>query len=71
MVLGLIRRFRNERFTMFGAENQVNQDLGQRLRHGSLALTGHENIEVAKFPGRCPGLMNPSPLGWMERVASS
>ena len=28
--------------TLFGAENQVDDEVGQRLRHGSGALTGLE-----------------------------
>ena len=64
-------RLSNERFTMFGAEDQMNQDFREGLRHRSVALTGQENPGMDKFPGRCPGLMSRSPLGWMESVASS
>jgi hypothetical protein len=46
-------------FPMFGGKNQVDENLGQRLRHVSplyFALSGLLIVVRTLFPGRCPGL---------------
>src|SRR5882724_5943341 len=49
-------RLRNERFTMFGAEDQMNQNFGEGLSHGSFALTARE----------CWGGRVPRALPWAD-----
>ena len=34
----------DEGFTMFGAEDQMDQHFGERLRHRSVALSGQESV---------------------------
>ena len=55
-------RLRNERFTMFGAEDQMNQDFGKGLRHGCFALTGREN-GGGRVPRAVPWADESKPFG--------
>ena len=48
----------DQRFAEFGAENQMNQDLGEGLGHEGWRPFRADDGLRAEFPGRCPGLMS-------------
>ena len=58
------RKIKNGR-TVFGAENEVNEDTGQRLRHAEEHKSGLQPWEIVWFPKT-----QADGLGWYDHAPS-